>query len=138
MKTLLIREAESVYQWGQRNGGDKELSCWCAITSYELFKRFRRQRLNPTFYKVSDGWNLHCFVSCMGYIVDVTARQFTRAVKTIEVRKTNPDFHWFWQTEENDFVDVYKAQTTAGIQKLLKKWPAHQNPFMVDFKRNRA
>lgn len=137
-KSLLVREAKSVYEWGRRNGGDEELSCWCAITAFELFRRFRRQKLNPTFFYVTDGYAGHCFVQCLGYIVDVTAKQFVYNLNNIEVRKTNPDNYWFWKTEDCEEVKVNKSHSTRQIQKLLKDWPNCQNPFKVDFKKDWA
>ena len=139
MKAKLVKEAQSVYDWGRRNGGNKELSCWCAICSYELFKRFRRQGLNPTFYNVSEknGWDGHCFVYCLGYIVDVTAAQFVKGLQPVEVRKTDLGY-WFWAKESNRHVNVKKANSTARIRKLLIDWPKCQNPFRVDFKRDWA
>jgi len=132
-KSILIREAKSVYDWARRNGGDEDLSCWCAICSFELFKRFRRQKLRPTFYQVSDGYEGHCFVFCLGYIVDVTARQFIYELKNIEVRKDNPDRYWFWETESFDDIEVRKAHLIYQIKRLLRDWPIEQNPFERNF-----
>lgn len=138
-KNLLVREAKSVYDWARRiNKSDDELGCWCAICSYELFKRLRRQKLNPTFYKVDDDGFGHCFVDCMGYIVDVTARQFTPDVNFIEVRKTNDDGHWFWSRGEQNFVNVETSKSTTRIKKILEGFPREQNPFRVNLKEDWA
>jgi hypothetical protein len=140
-KSLLIREAKSVYEWARRNGGDEDLFCWCAITSFELFRRFRRQKLRPTFYQVSDGGGSHCFVCCLGYIIDVTARQFTFEVQNIEVRKVNDreNYFWFWETDSgNPDLEVHSASSTKQIQRMLEEWPIEQNPFRVNFKKDWA
>jgi hypothetical protein len=129
-KNILVREAQSVYDWARRFNDDEELGCWCAICSYEVFKRLRRAKLNPTFVQVWDGngYDGHCFVECQGYIVDVTARQFIGNLRSVEVRYNNPGY-WFWVRNSQINKSVHKANTTSQIQKLVKDWPSEQNPF---------
>lgn len=133
-KSQIYQEAESVYDWALRCGADEDGAEWCAICSFELFKRFRRNNLDPLFYEVIDKSTdfAHCFIMCKGYIVDVTARQFMGSLNTINVISPPliSQLPWFWQTRRHhpDFI-VHIANSTSQIKRIMKSWPTSQNPF---------
>jgi len=108
-----------------------DLSCWCAICSFHIFKKIRNIRKKVYFAMVAlpDG-EAHCFVNYDNKIVDVTATQFREreAVVIGDIESVFSSKKWYW-----DKSLMRKFSSIKSIQKALEEWPANQNPFYVDF-----
>lgn len=99
----------------------QDLNGMCAIASAELYKRLTRAKIPAVICENKK----HCFVMCRGYVVDVTATQFSNQLSgsiKVFVRKHSQVKHHFF----------YKINAShTSIRSLLlsqqeHNWPAVQ------------
>ena len=117
-KELICIEAEKVRKWAiKANDGSDNLTNWCTICSYLIFKKLDKVGLEPEFCSINIGVGSHCFVYCQGYIVDVTATQFK--VKTDIVIRKNQGKHklYFWNLRS-----AYRMRSLERIENHLESW----------------
>ena len=108
-----------------------DLSCWCAICSFKIFK-ILRNITKQVYFAIVDGGcccHCHCFVIYKNKMIDVTATQFGEKenividdIDTIQYSKK-----WYW-----DKSLMKKFASVKAIKKEMNKWPEDQNPFCVD------
>jgi len=121
------RIARDVRLWaeglqGRQELWDDDLSCMCSIASYELFKRLRKVHLEPTacFADLQDYG--HAFIHCQGYIVDVTATQFTKKLPKVVVlplKDINYKTYDFWRPK-------IKVKSKKRFLDEISDWPRDQ------------
>jgi hypothetical protein len=131
IKETIVKEATEVREWAMKKSvwfdNDSDLCGWCAICSTAIFKRLYNKGLNPTFVEAyfSDLRNseAHCFIICKGYLVDVTATQFSPSYDPVIVRKYDDSDgkKWFWKKQN-------EAKTIGAIRSMLKEWDDDQHP----------
>lgn len=104
---------------------NKKLNCLCAISSYELFKRLKRAKINATVNFCNLG---HAFVIVDDNIlVDVTATQFNNywddnpKFNKIEIRELEDarDYSEWWSCDVT-------CSTKEEIAKEMYGWPSSQ------------
>ena len=93
----------------------KELEGLCGISSYLLFKTFKRLGYRPTFCMN----NRHCFLKINDYYIDLTLKQFGYRYPYVSIRKTP------FKIQEVSEI----AKTDKKIKRLFKQWDNTQNPF---------
>ena len=104
-------------------GSNDDLFCMCAITSFEIFSILAQNGFNPEFVHN----NSHCFVEVNGYVVDITARQFSHrfpniiACKRNKLPKSKLGHSSIWESR-------FRCTTPKEIKKSLKDWPYEQLP----------
>jgi len=121
------RIAKDVRKWAERlqeqeQLWDNNLGCMCAIASYELFKRLRKARLDPTICFTNGDDGGHAFISCQGHIVDVTATQFTRKIPkviVIPVKEIDYMTYEFWRPGT-------RAKSKKRFLDEISGWPSYQ------------
>ena len=136
IKETIFKEARFVRDWALSKGAPKDLFCWCAICSYEIFKRL--ERFNPVFYLISISKPFlpregHCYIRCAGYLIDVTARQFNKRNEPIVVSRKPPSNAWYWSEKncsaiDREYLSIKRAYSVEEIQDLLRTWPSDQRP----------
>jgi hypothetical protein len=95
----------------------------CGFASYEIFCAMQKAGLQPIFASNRQ----HAFIMWEGYIVDVTATQFSRRkypkiiIKKRSSIKKIPDF---WEIET-------LCKSRSGMTKSFKGWPEEQRPWSV-------
>jgi len=122
----LVEEATEVRYWALRKPeSSADLSCWCAICSYEIFLRLEKKKLDPIFVVARDGWYGHCFIICKEHIVDCTATQFgiSEAVVVKKLEEVDEKI-WWW-----DYRYAEKFYTSKEIRNHLNRWEDSQKPF---------
>lgn len=98
---------------------DSNLAEMCGICSLKLFEELRKEGLKPVFVVNQE----HAYVLCNNHIVDVTATQFRKPYRRVEIRKAdekNFDIR-HWVIEE-------KLRSSRSIRFHLNSWPDGQHP----------
>lgn len=128
LRDIFVREAQSVRDWALQHNAPFDLCCWCAICSYEIFKRLKQAHFSPVFVDVETGYGGHCYVKCAGYLIDVTAQQFNRRHPPVIVVRKPPSNDWYWSEKTREDLVTRRAYTFEGIKSVLKTWPCEQKP----------
>ncbi len=99
-----------------------DLSGYCGICSYVLFKLLRKMGYKPVLH-MND---YHCFLTMDGYWIDLTLKQFNyKCPKVYLERKPYIKDDGYG----NVHTKKYSAVTLKKIKKLFRGWPSDQNPF---------
>jgi hypothetical protein len=98
-----------------RHSSREELEGMCGISSYLLFKTFKRLGYKPTFCMNYQ----HCFLMVNDNYIDLTLTQFNRRYPQISIRRKPYKYH---SIEDS-------AKTEREIKMLFEPWPDTQNPF---------
>ena len=126
----LRRIAKEIRAWAEDNLDDSvgDLSCKCAICSYELFIELKKNGFDSWFAQ-NDG---HAFVICEGYIVDVTATQFGRKnkVSVLLLSSVSRKASFWWGMSKKD--DFRKTRSLRIIKRWLKDWPVEQVSYVFE------
>lgn len=118
-RELILKDARYVRSWALKNYAPTNLRGWCGVCSRKIFQRLIDKGFHPTFCKVKSKGRWHCYVSCFGYIVDVTASQFGDQFKKIIVMKERDELNeWFWNKDRAEEVD-----TIEEVEQSLNGWP---------------
>jgi hypothetical protein len=128
METELLEEAKEVREWAlKQEYSNSTLFGYCAICSFELFKRLRAKKLEPIFYLIeNDSYGDHCFVICDNFLIDVTATQFdiNEPINIIDINEVD-DKKWFW-----NYKQAKQLKTVKQIKSEMVKWPSDQRPMI--------
>lgn len=122
--------ARRVRKWAEKkieehDGFGADLDCFCAIGARELFRALCKEKHfeNVSICMNNDGISDHCFVMCDGYIVDITATQFSgNAAVVVKPRENvNLERHPYWNITE-------ECKSVRTFNKRLKEtgWPEEQ------------
>lgn len=129
--------AQEYRRWGKENterfGHDSEdLSCMCAIVSYEIFHALRRKNIRAQFCINK----YHSFVMVGDIVIDVTATQFSSNLPAVIVcgMDSLPKAKTWFDT--SIWAVKYKTENISRIKSLLRYWPTEQQP--IPFQRNRG
>jgi hypothetical protein len=97
------------------------LEGYCAIASYHLWKALKDKGIQSIF--VVNAWDTHAFLVYSGYIIDITATQFSDEYPKVMVKKLASV-----GKDEREWMIGRVALTEEKIQELLVKWPKVQQP----------
>ena len=98
----------------------------CAIASADVFRRLKAAGFKPEIWFKPD----HAFVHVNGYIVDVTATQFSSRyddVIVIPLEQAMEDALWSDGDPDEDFVE-FRAKTLQAAVRFQEDtgWPKYQ------------
>jgi hypothetical protein len=116
--------ARRVRRWAVRNRRKyytgPDLSCMCAITSAYIFQLLRDAGFSDAKVCVTEVKG-HAFVHCAGYLVDVTATQFSKRYKAVEVKPIKVATDGIWKVE-------VELETLEAMRDYFEAWPEDQQP----------
>ena len=107
-----------------------DLYCWCAICSFQIFKKIRNKSERAYFAVVDTDNGSHCFVLYKNKMIDITATQFNEkeAIIIADFSDIQRSKRWYWDKNHME-----KFASVKSIEKALEEWPEEQNPFKVNF-----
>jgi len=100
------------------------LDCMCAITSYEIFLTLKEKGIRAKFCMN----NHHCFVMVDDYVIDITAKQFSRKAHKIIVDKKENLFEITDWDGNSIWTVLHSTEKPERIRGLMKDWPIEQQP----------
>lgn len=131
-KKDLIQVAKEVRKWAFNSFGEDapdDLNCFCAICSFEIFRRLKSSGHKPIFHQINcpSGSESHCIVECEGYSIDVTATQFNDYHSAVNVFPKSQTmlgqiYCWYWDLKHS----VFKGKTRKDIAKIMSVWEESQ------------
>lgn len=93
LRRRLYNFAYSSRLWAEKKSSYNTYLCgMCARSSANLYKRLKRYRFNPKIHCSRVGYGGHVFLSCSGYIIDVTATQFDSSYPKVLIYKSSSKF----------------------------------------------
>lgn len=125
--------AAETRKWAEANANEKqrERELWgmCARASAHLVVRLRARGLDAVVHVAKVPYGGHAFVEVGGYIVDVTATQFSewldQQYKPIEVFPAPHRYH-AGQAWAGTIVRTYKRPTALRAWQVANGWPPEQ------------
>jgi len=131
-KNIIINVARAARRWiekyARENYFGEDLMCLCGIASGEIWKRLKSAGIKARIHEyVESHGGGHCFVEAEGYLIDITASQYTygqQKYPKVIVRRTDnidPETHYFLQKSKT-------YNTLAGFRKAQIRchWPEDQ------------
>lgn len=130
MKPEVLKIARRTRRWAMRNR--EKFDCWsdlgglCAIASSKLFQNLEAAGI-PAKLKLAleeDGC-AHVYVEVDGYIVDITATQFSSAHAAVQVVPPQSPLRkaWWWDGKK-----AFKSVKALVAHQVKTGWPAEQIP----------
>lgn len=115
-----VRQEVEIWTYGNRDVDNQTLCGACAVASYAIYKVLKANGYKPKFILGID-WKRtrsHAWVEIGGYVLDLTATQFSYKSKVFIIKKRHYKLC-------REFTDTSKQ---AYALARLKSWPA--SPFM--------
>lgn len=128
LSTKVLQMAQDTRDWVKKEYDleeDHDMSCYCLISSVELYQRLVKAGYTPKIHVAQD---YHVFLSLDRHIVDITATQFTRYYhKPVEIvhmlHKASYQPHWQMDETFTD-LNVFLETCETGND----RWPSDQLP----------
>jgi hypothetical protein len=129
IETTIKRIARRVRRWAERNHeqcclSDESLSCMCAIASVRLFQQLRAAGLEDARVCCATEPDYHAFVKCGGYVIDVTATQFSCEYTAVEIRPIEEAKDDIWKV-------AVTLRTEQEIRDYFSGWEEDQQPLLL-------
>jgi hypothetical protein len=127
-----IRTNLKKFATGKRAYCARTLECMCGISGLLTFRYLKSIGLRPTFHEN----DIHCFVTCnidnAKYYIDLTMKQFHSRYPAIYLDTKPVRNVPKWVDYINPHQVIESAKTETKIKKIFKRWPAEQNPYLLD------
>lgn len=128
IRDQVIQQGLAVRKWAQDKAGnyEQDLCGWCAICSAELWKRLGKIGLSAEIFVTEVYGISHVFLMMDGYIVDVTASQFSefQRYEVVIIPEGEGKAYGFYEGNK-----TFKSAKDLKAYQFRTKWPRTQIVF---------